>query len=145
MLCGLLSLLSLPIAQFPALAPPSVAIIATDPGADAETLENTTTQVIEQQMKGIDHLRYMSSTSDSLGRAVITLTFEQGTDADTAQVQVQNKLQLATARLPREVQQSGLLVAKATNSSLLAAAIYSEDGRHSVSDMADYVIGRAHV
>src|SRR3546814_20452186 len=75
MLGGLLSLLSLPIAQFPALAPPSVAIIATYPGADAETLENTTTQVIEQQMKGIDHLRYMSSTSDSLGRAVITLTF----------------------------------------------------------------------
>src|SRR3546814_19447259 len=81
----------------------------------------------------------MSSTSDSLGRAVITLTFEQGTDADTAQVQVQNKLQLATARLPREVQQSGLIVAKATNSILLAAAIYSEDGSHSVSDMADYV------
>src|SRR3546814_14518745 len=84
----------------------------------------------------------MSSTSDSLGRAVITLTFEQGTDADTAQVQVQNKLQLATARLPREVQQSGLIVAKATNSILLAAAIYSEDGSHSVSDMADYVASR---
>src|SRR3546814_853581 len=81
-------------------------------------------------------------TSDSLGRAVITLTFEQGTDADTAQVQVQNKLQLATARLPREVQQSGLIVAKATNSILLAAAIYSEDGSHSVSDMADYVASR---
>src|SRR3546814_10261643 len=104
MLGGLLSLLSLPIAQFPALAPPSVAIIATYPGADAETLENTTTQVIEQQMKGIDHLRYMSSTSDSLGRAVITLTFEQGTDADTAQVQVQNKLQLRSEEQTSELQ-----------------------------------------
>src|SRR3546814_17238625 len=84
----------------------------------------------------------MSSTSDSLGRAVITLTFEQGTDADTAQVQVQNKLQLATARPPREVQQSGLIVAKATNSILLAAAIYSEVGSHSVSDTPAYVASR---
>src|SRR3546814_252293 len=121
---------------------PYTTLFRSYPGADAETLENTTTQVIEQQMKGIDHLRYMSSTSDSLGRAVITLTFEQGTDADTAQVQVQNKLQLATARRPREVQQSGLIVATATNSILLAAAIYSEDGSHSVSDMADYVASR---
>src|SRR3546814_2612145 len=113
MLGGLLSLLSLPIAQFPALAPPSVAIIATYPGTDEEPLENTTPQVIEQQMKDIDHMRYMSSTSDSLGRAVITLTFEQGTDADTAQVQVQTTLHLATARHQREVQQSGLIVTKA--------------------------------
>src|SRR3546814_16745549 len=114
MLGGLLSLLSLPIAQFPALAPPSVAIIATYPGADAETLENTTTQVIEQQMKGIDHLRYMSSTSESLGRAVITLTFEQGTDAVTEQVQAPKKLHLTTQRLPREVHHYHILVAKPT-------------------------------
>ncbi|MDB5687807.1 MAG: multidrug transporter, partial [Rhizorhabdus sp.] len=142
MLAGLLALRSLPIAQFPSLAPPSIAITANYPGADAATLENTTTQLIEQQMKGIDHLRYMSSASDSVGRTTITLTFEQGTDVDTAQVQVQNKLQLATPRLPREVQQGGLSVAKATNSILLALAVYSDDSSHSISDVADYVASR---
>ena len=142
MLAGLLALRSLPIAQFPDLAPPSISVTALYRGADPETLANTTTQIIEQQMKGIDGLRYMASTADTLGRTTVTLTFEQGTNVDTAQVQVQNKLQLATARLPREVQQTGLTVAKATNSILLVLAIYSSDGSHSSSDVADFVASR---
>src|SRR5690606_30181713 len=99
MIMGLLSMASLPISQFPNVAPPSIRIGATYPGASAETLENTVTQVIEQQLKGLDGLRYMSSSSDSSGNADITLTFEQGTNPDIAQVQVQNKLQLATPLL----------------------------------------------
>src|SRR3546814_2009743 len=101
MLVGGLAILRLPVAQFPAIAPPSIAINAVYPGASAQTLENTVTQVIEQQMKGIDHLRYMSSASESAGTVTITLTFEQGTDPDIAQVQVQNKLQLATPQIGR--------------------------------------------
>src|SRR5579875_2437738 len=91
MLAGILAIRSLPIAQFPAIAPPAVSITATYPGADAQTLENTTTQIIEQQLKGIDNLRYFSSSSSSAGSVQIILTFEQGTDPDIAQVQVQNK------------------------------------------------------
>ena len=102
MLAGVLAIRTLPIAQFPAIAPPSVAINALYPGADAQTLEDTTTQIIEQQMKGIDNLRYFSSTSDSAGNLAITLTFEQGTDPDIAQVQVQNKLAQATPLLRRK-------------------------------------------
>src|ERR1700712_3938453 len=105
MLGGVLAIRSLPVAQFPAIAPPTVTINVTYPGADAQTLENTTTQVIEQQLKGIDNLRYFSSTSDSAGNLAITLTFEQGTNPDIAQVQVQNKLQQATPLLPQEIQQ----------------------------------------
>jgi multidrug efflux pump len=103
-----LAIRALPIAQFPPLAPPQISVTAVFPGADAQTLENTTTQVIEQQMKGLDHLIYFSSTSDSSGTATVTMTFAQGTNPDTAQVQVQNKLQSATALLPVEVQQQGL-------------------------------------
>ena len=109
MLAGLLSIQRLAVAQFPEIAPPTVAINTTYPGANAETLESTTTQLIEQQLKGIDNLRYFSSTSDSAGNLAITLTFEQGTNADIAQVQVQNKLAQATPLLPQEVQQQGLL------------------------------------
>src|SRR5258707_585179 len=119
MLFGVLAIRTLPIAQFPALAPPAIAINVIYPGADAQTLENTTTQVIEQQMKGLDHLRYFSSTSDSAGNLNITLTFEQGTDPDIAQVQVQNKLAQATLLLPHEVQQQGVRVTKATKNFLL--------------------------
>jgi hydrophobe/amphiphile efflux-1 (HAE1) family protein len=137
MVAGLIGIRSLPIAQFPSIAPPSVSITATYPGADAQTLENTTTQIIEQQMKGIDHLRYFSSSSSSAGTVSITLTFEQGTDPDIAQVQVQNKLQAATPLLPQEVQQQGIQVAKATSNFLLILGVYSEGGRHSASDLAD--------
>jgi HAE1 family hydrophobic/amphiphilic exporter-1/multidrug efflux pump len=140
MLAGMLAIRNLPIAQFPAIAPPSVSITATYPGADAETLERTTTQIIEQQLKGIDHLRYFSSSSSSAGTATITLTFEQGTDPDIAQVQVQNKLQAATPLLPQEVQRQGLVVAKATQNFLLVIGLYSENGAHDGVDLADYVV-----
>ncbi|WP_298815337.1 efflux RND transporter permease subunit [uncultured Sphingomonas sp.] len=142
MLAGVLAIRSLPISQFPAIAPPAVSITATYPGADAATLENTTTQIIEQQMKGIDHLRYFSSSSSSAGTVTITLTFEQGTDPDTAQVQVQNKLQAATPLLPQEVQRQGIIVAKATQNFLLFVGLYSENGQHDAIDLADYVASK---
>jgi len=142
MVGGFIAIRSLPIAQFPSIAPPSVSITATYPGADAQTLENTTTQIIEQQMKGIDNLRYFSSSSSSAGTVTITLTFEQGTDPDIAQVQVQNKLQAATPLLPQEVQQQGIQVAKATSNFLLIIGVYSQDERHSASDLADLLASK---
>src|SRR5271156_5633919 len=103
-LAGILSTRALSISQFPPLAPPQISVTAVFPGADAQTLENTTTQVIEQQMKGLDHLIYFSSTSDSPGAATVTMTFAQATTPDTAEVQGQNKYQAAPALLPQEVQ-----------------------------------------
>jgi HAE1 family hydrophobic/amphiphilic exporter-1/multidrug efflux pump len=141
-IAGILSLRTLPIAQFPAIAPPAVSITANYPGADAQTLENTTTQIIEQQMKGIDHLRYFSASSSSAGTVTITLTFEQGTDPDIAQVQVQNKLQAATPLLPQEVQRQGIVVAKATQNFLLFVGLYSENGKHDAADLADIVASK---
>ncbi len=142
MLFGILAIRSLPIAQFPEIAPPAVTINATYPGADATTLENTTTQIIEQQLKGIDNLRYFSSSSSSAGSVTITLTFEQGTDPDIAQVQVQNKLQAATPLLPQEVQQQGIRVAKSSASFLLIVGLVSENGRQSASDLSDLIASR---
>jgi multidrug efflux pump len=141
MLSGLLALHSLPIGQFPAIAPPAVTITATYPGADAQTLDATTTQLIERQMKGIDGLRYFSSTSSSAGAVTITLTFEQGTDPDIAQVQVQNKLQQATPLLPQEVQKQGIIVAKSTEN-VLFVGLYSENARHNGDDLSDYVVSK---
>ena len=137
MLAGAIALQRLPIAQFPPIAAPAVTINTLYPGADAETLENTTTQLIEQQMKGIDNLRYFASTSDAAGNLTITLTFEQGTDPDIAQVQVQNKLAQATPLLPQEVQRAGLRVAKSTADFLTVVALYSEDGSHDQIDVGD--------
>jgi HAE1 family hydrophobic/amphiphilic exporter-1/multidrug efflux pump len=142
MLAGAIAIRSLPVAQFPEIAPPAVTIAAMYPGADAETLERTTTQVIEQQLKGIDNLRYFSSSSSSSGMVTITLTFEQGTDPDIAQVQVQNKLQAATPLLPREVQQQGLQVQKSAASFLVIVGLYSEGGTRSAPDLADMVVSR---
>ncbi|WP_375250821.1 efflux RND transporter permease subunit, partial [Sphingomonas sp.] len=142
MLAGAIAIRSLPIAQFPEIAPPAVSITATYPGADAETLERTTTQVIEQQLRGIDHLRYFSSSSSSAGTLTITLTFEQGTDPDIAQVQVQNKLQAATPLLPQEVQRQGLQVAKSAANFLVIVGIYSQDNSHNANDLADMVVSR---
>ncbi|MBJ6122780.1 efflux RND transporter permease subunit [Sphingomonas mollis] len=142
MLAGVLAIRSLPIAQFPTIAPPAVTITATYPGADATTLETTTTQIIEQQLKGIDNLRYFSASSSSAGSVTITVTFEQGTDPDIAQVQVQNKLQAATALLPQEVQRQGLQVAKSAANFLLIVGLYSENGSHTGSDLADYTVSR---
>jgi hydrophobe/amphiphile efflux-1 (HAE1) family protein len=142
MLAGVIAVRSLPISQFPTIAPPTVTISAAYPGADAETLERTTTQIIEQQLKGIDNLRYFAAQSSSAGRVTITLTFEQGADPDIAQVQVQNKLQAATSLLPQEVQRQGVVVAKSAASFLLVAALYSQDGSHSANDLSDYLVSQ---
>ncbi len=139
MLAGALAIHHLPIAQYPPIAPPAVSISATYPGASAKTVEDSVTQIIEQQMKGIDHLAYMSSTSDSAGSVEITLTFAAGTDPDIAQVQVQNKLSLATPLLPQEVQKQGVRVAKATMNFLMVMGFVSEDGSLSDIDLGDYV------
>lgn len=109
MLAGLLALIKLPVAQYPTIAPPAISISAVYPGADATTVQNTVTQVIEQNMNGIDNMVYMSSTSDSAGMMNITLTFEAGTDPDIAQVQVQNKLQLAMPLYLRKYNNKGLV------------------------------------
>jgi multidrug efflux pump subunit AcrB len=121
MLAGGLSILSLPIAQYPAIAPPLISISVAYPGASAETVQSTVVQVIEQQLSGLDHLRYFSSASTKDGNMEIALTFEQGTDPDTAQVQVQNKLSLAEPLLPIEVQQQGIRVTKGTRNFLSTA------------------------
>ncbi|WP_294393372.1 efflux RND transporter permease subunit [uncultured Sphingomonas sp.] len=142
MLAGILAIRILPIAQFPDIAPPAVQIQATYPGADAQTLENTTTQIIEQQMRGIDNLRYFSSSSSSSGAVTITLTFEQGSDPDIAQVQVQNKLQAALPLLPQEVQQQGVRVTKSSANFLVVIGLYSPSGRYSSGDLADYISSR---
>jgi hypothetical protein len=139
MLAGIASVFTLPIAQYPTIAPPAVQISATYPGASAKTVENTVTQVIEQQMSGLDHLLYLSSTSDDSGTATITLTFAAGTNPDIAQVQVQNKLQLATPLLPQAVQQLGTKVTKSSSSFLLVLAFVSEDGSMNKYDLANYV------
>ncbi|MFP3565565.1 efflux RND transporter permease subunit [Paraburkholderia sp. SIMBA_030] len=139
MLAGVASVFTLPIAQYPTIAPPAVQISAVYPGASAKTVEDTVTQVIEQQMSGLDHLLYLSSTSDDSGTATITLTFAAGTNPDIAQVQVQNKLQLATPLLPTIVQQQGINVTKSSSSFLLVLAFNSEDGSMSKIDLANYV------
>ncbi|AXF04835.1 efflux RND transporter permease subunit [Paraburkholderia hospita] len=139
MLAGVASIFNLPIAQYPTIAPPAVQISATYPGASAKTVENTVTQVIEQQMSGLDHLLYMSSSSDDSGNATITLTFAAGTNPDIAQVQVQNKLQLATPLLPESVQQQGTKVTKSSSSFLLVMAFVSTDGSMDRYDLANYV------
>lgn len=139
MLAGLISIFTLPIAQYPTIAPPEVVISARYPGASAQTIEDTVTQVIEQEMKGIDNLLYMSATSDSSGDIKMTFTFDPKADPDIAQVQVQNKLQLATPMLPDEVQRQGIEVKKSTASFLLVLAFVCEDGSMSSGDLADYV------
>ncbi|MCG3170642.1 MAG: Multidrug efflux pump subunit AcrB [Pseudomonadales bacterium] len=140
MLAGVLSIRVLPVMQYPDIAPPVVSVAATYPGASAATLEDTVTQVIEQNMKALDGLLYMSSSSDSYGNASVSITFEPGTDPDIAQVQVQNKLQLALPKLPQEVQQQGLRVGKASSTLLLVTAFYSADGSMSELEVADYMV-----
>ncbi|WP_029012872.1 efflux RND transporter permease subunit [Niveispirillum irakense] len=142
MFAGALSIMRLPIEQYPAIAPPQIAINTSYPGASAETLERTVTQVIEQNLKGIDNLRYMTSTSDASGNVAITLTFNAGTDADIAQVQVQNKVQPALASLPSEVQQRGVVVSKSSASFLMVLAFVSTDGTLNDADLGDFVSSR---
>ncbi|OOV98666.1 MULTISPECIES: efflux RND transporter permease subunit [unclassified Pseudomonas] len=140
MLVGALSILKLPINQYPSIAPPAIAISVTYPGASAQTVQDTVVQVIEQQLNGIDNLRYVSSESNSDGSMTITATFEQGTNSDTAQVQVQNKLNLATPLLPQEVQQQGIRVTKAVKNFLLVIGVVSEDGSMSKDDLSNYIV-----
>jgi len=139
MLAGVLALTQLPISRYPTIAPPSVTISASYPGASAQAVENSVTQIIEQAMTGLDGLDYMSATSDSNGSVSVTLTFATGTDPDIAQVQVQNKLQLATALLPQIVQQQGISVTKASSGFLQVLAFVSEDGSMDRGDISDYV------
>jgi multidrug efflux pump len=139
MMAGAIAVVTLPVAQYPNIAPPAVEITVTYPGASADTVQSTVVQVIEQQLSGIDHLLYFSSESDKDGSMTITLNFEQGTNPDTAQVQVQNKLQLATPLLPPEVQQQGIRVAKATKNFLMAVGFVSDDGSMGSGDIADFI------
>jgi multidrug efflux pump len=139
MIAGGLALTQLPISMYPNIAPPSVTIGANYPGASARVVEDAVTQVIEQNMKGLDGLIYMSSTSQASGNASVTLTFESGTDPDIAQVQVQNKLQLAMPLLPQEVQRQGVNVSKSRSGFLMVIAFVSEDGSMHREDISDYV------
>lgn len=139
MLAGAIAIMGLPVEQYPDVAPTAVQIRVNYPGADAATLQNTVTQVIEQNMTGLDGLMYMSSSSDSSGTLQITISFKNGTNPDIAQVQVQNKLQLATPLLPQEVQQQGITVMKSSSTFFLVPGFVDETGRMSMEDIADFV------
>jgi multidrug efflux pump len=140
MLAGALAIHTLPIEQYPEIAPPSVRISASYPGASAKTVEDSVTQVIEQNMTGVDNLLYMSSQSDSSGNVTVTVSFLAGTNADTAQVQVQNKVQQALSSLPQTVQDQGVTVQKSTSSILIVAGLISENGQMDKSDISDYLV-----
>jgi len=138
MVLGCLSIHNLPISQYPPIAPPSIAITASYPGASAETVENSVTQIIEQKMTGFDDLLYLSATSESSGASRIELTFKPGTDPDLAWAKVQNKLQLAQTSLPSSVQQAGVSVNKSTRNFLIIVGLVSEDGSMDGNDLRDY-------
>ena len=138
MVAGGLAIYNLPVAQYPPIAPPSIAIDSFYPGASAETVENSVTQIIEQKMTGFDKMLYLKATSDSAGASRIELTFTPGTDPDLAWAQVQNKLQLAMASLPEVVQQSGVKVSKSTRNWLIIVSLISEDGSMDGNDLRDY-------
>jgi HAE1 family hydrophobic/amphiphilic exporter-1 len=138
MVLGGLAVYNLPITQYPPIAPPSIRVSCLYPGASAETVEDSVTQIIEQQMTGLDRMLYMSSSSDSSGISTIELTFAPGTDPDLAWAKVQNKLQLAMARLPETVQQRGVSVRKSTKNYLMILGLVSEDGSMKDIDLRDY-------
>jgi multidrug efflux pump len=140
MLAGTLSILQLPVAQYPSIAPPAVVINARYPGASAKAVEDSVTQVIEQRLTGLDGLLYMASTSDSYGNAAITLTFSAGTNPDIAQVQVQNKLQTALPLLPQAVQAQGVTVAKSARNFLMVVGFVSDDGSQVQADLSDFLV-----
>lgn len=139
MLAGLVSVFTLPVSQYPTIAPPSVSIRASYPGADASTVERSVTQIIEQNLTGLDGYMYMSADSDSYGNSSITITFEPGTNADIAQVQVQNKMQQTQSQLPSVVQQNGVDVSKSTDAFLMIVGLTANDGLHDNSDLSDYI------
>ncbi len=140
MLAGLLAIKTLPVSQYPPIAPPQITINAVYPGASAQTVQDTVTQVVEQKLNGIDNLIYMSSSSDSAGAVAINLTFKAGTDPNIAQVQVQNKLQLATPLLPQIVQRQGISVVKSTKNFLILVGLVSEDGSMDRNSLTDYLV-----
>ena len=139
MLAGVAAIFNLPVAQYPNIALPSVRITTSYPGASAATVEASVTQVLEQQLTGLDGLLYFNASSSSNGRSSLTVTFEKGTDPDSAQVQTQNKVQQALRRLPAAVQQQGLVVEKTQEDPLLIVALYDKNGKASRSDIADYL------
>src|SRR5712672_1980823 len=139
MVLGGLAITQLPVAQYPNVAPPSISVTANYAGASAETLQETVTSVIEQQLNGIDNLLYMSSSSDAPGVAIITLYFLPGTNPDTAQVQVQNKLQLAMPSLPQTVQQQGVVVAKATRNFMMFFTLSTIDDSLDEIELGNYI------
>ena len=140
MLGGVGAIMGLPIAQYPDVAPPQVTIRATYPGANAQTLQNSVTQIIEQQLTGIDGLIYFSSSSSSRGQVTVTVTFEKGTDPDIAQVQVQNQVQQAISRLPSQVQQQGLVVRKSNPDFLLVVGVFDQTDKATAQDVSDYLV-----
>lgn len=139
MVLGTIAITVLPVAQYPSVAPPSISVTANYAGASAETLQDTVTSVIEQQLNGIDNLIYMSSSSDASGLSTVTLYFAPGTDPDTAQMQVQNKVQLALPSLPRTVQQQGVVVAKATRNFMMFFTLSSVDGSMDEVALGNYI------
>jgi multidrug efflux pump len=139
---GVIAINTLPITQYPTIAPPAVTIVANYPGADATTVQNSVTQVIEQQLTGVDNLLYFSSNSSSNGSVQITVTFAPGTNPDIAQVQVQNKVQQALPILPQQVQQAGLTVLKSQSSFLLVVALYDDSGRYTNIDVSDFIASK---
>jgi multidrug efflux pump len=142
MLAGGIAALNLPIEQYPDIAPPAISIVAVYPGADAQSLQNSVTQVIEQQLTGLDNLLYFSSSSTADGAVAITATFASGTDPDIAQVQVQNKVQSAVPLLPSAVQQLGVRVQKAQSNFLIVVAVYDDTGRYNNVDISDFITSR---
>ena len=138
MVLGCLAIYNLPISQYPPIAPPSIAIDSVYPGASAETVENSVTQIIESKMTGLDDMLYISGTSDSAGASRIELTFKAGTDPNLAWAKVQNKLQLAMASLPEVVQRSGVTVSKSTRNYLIIVGLISEDNSMDSNDLQDY-------
>lgn len=139
MLGGIASIFGLPVAQYPDVAPPQVNVRASYPGASAETIQNSVTQVIEQQLTGIDGLLYFSSSSSSRGQVSISATFRKGTNPDIAQVQVQNQVQQALSRLPSQVQQQGLRVTKSNPDQLLIVGVYDETDKLTNQDVSDWM------
>ena len=139
MLAGIAAIRALPVEQYPDIAPPQVNIRASYPGASAQTIENSVTQIIEQQLTGIDGLLYFSSTSSSRGSVSISAVFQKGTDPDTAQVQVQNQVQQAISRLPAQVQQQGVRVTKSNPDFLLIVGIYDVTNQRTNMDISDYL------
>ena len=142
MLAGGLAIYNLPISQYPPIAPPSIAITATYPGASAKTVEDSVTQIIEQKMTGLDKMLYMAATSDSSGQSLLTLTFAPGTDPDLAWAKVQNKLQLAMPMLPEIVQRQGVTVSKSTRNYLMLVGLISDDPHMDENDLSDYAVSQ---